>query len=135
ASLRRPRRSSLPLRQLQRWYRACAARCAMLRAMDLGIRGRTAMVAAASKGLGKAIAAALVKEGARVSIAARSAEPLAATERQLRAAGGDVLALPVDVTRAEDLERWHAATVERFGAPALLVTNTRAPPAGRPPQL
>ncbi len=99
--------------------------------MELGIRGRTAMVAAASKGLGKAIAAALVKEGARVSIAARSPEPLAATERELRAAGGDVLALQVDVTRAEDLERWHAATVERFGAPALLVTNSGGPPAGQ----
>jgi 3-oxoacyl-[acyl-carrier protein] reductase len=89
------------------------------------------MVAAASKGLGKAIAAALVKEGARLSIAARSPEPLAATERELRAAGGDVLALQVDVTRAEDLERWHAATVEKLGAPALLVTNTGGPPAGQ----
>jgi 3-oxoacyl-[acyl-carrier protein] reductase len=89
------------------------------------------MVAAASKGLGKAIAVALVKEGARVSIAARSAEPLAATERELRAAGGDVLALQVDVTRAEDLERWHAATVEKLGAPALVVSNSGGPPAGQ----
>jgi 3-oxoacyl-[acyl-carrier protein] reductase len=98
--------------------------------MDLGLQGRTAMVAAGSKGLGRAIAAALVREGVRVSICARSAGPLADTEQALRAAGGEVLAMPVDVTRAEDLARWHAATVERLGAPALVVTNTGGPPPG-----
>jgi 3-oxoacyl-[acyl-carrier protein] reductase len=99
--------------------------------MELGIRGRTAMVAAGSKGLGRAIAAALVGEGARVSIAARSPGPLADTEKALRAAGGEVLATTADVTRLEDLERWHAATVAAFGAPALVVTNTGGPPAGQ----
>src|SRR5919106_3138454 len=98
--------------------------------MELGIRGRTAMVAAASKGLGRAIASALVAEGARVSICARSAGPLAETEQALRAAGGEVLATAADVTRPEELERWHAATVEQFGAAALVVTNTGGPPAG-----
>jgi len=99
--------------------------------MDLGIRGRTAMVAAGSKGLGRAIAMALVTEGARVSIGARSPGPLAETEQALRAAGGDVLAMTVDVAKPDDLERWHAATVEKFGAPALLVTNTGGPPVGQ----
>lgn len=98
--------------------------------MDLGLRDRTAMVAAGSKGLGLAIAAALVREGARVSICARSRGPLAEAEQALRAAGGDVLAMAADVTQADDLARWHAATVERFGAPALVVTNTGGPPAG-----
>src|SRR5262249_3598727 len=99
--------------------------------MELGIRGRTAMVAAGSKGLGRAIATALVNEGARVSIAARSPGPLAETEQALRAAGGGVLAMPIDVSKADDLERWHAATVSRFGAPALVVTNTGGPPVGQ----
>jgi 3-oxoacyl-[acyl-carrier protein] reductase len=103
--------------------------------MELGIRGRTAMVAAGSKGLGRAIAAALVGEGARVSIAARSPGPLAETEQALRAAGGDVLAMSADVSRVEDLERWHAATVAELGAPALLVTNTGGPPTGQFEQL
>lgn len=98
--------------------------------MDLGLRGRVAMVAAGSKGLGRAIAASLVAEGARVSICARTPGPLAETEAALRAAGGDVLALPIDVSQAADLARWHAATVERFGAPSLVVTNTGGPPAG-----
>jgi 3-oxoacyl-[acyl-carrier protein] reductase len=103
--------------------------------MELGIRGRTAMVAAASKGLGRAIAFALIGEGARVAISARSPGPLAETEQALRAAGGEVHAMSVDVTRADELERWHAATVAALGAPALLVTNTGGPPAGQFEQL
>jgi NAD(P)-dependent dehydrogenase (short-subunit alcohol dehydrogenase family) len=99
--------------------------------MELGIRGRTAMVAAGSKGLGRAIAAALVNEGARVSIGARSAGRLAEAEQALCAAGGEVLAVPVDVGKPEDLERWHAATVEQFGPPALVVTSTGGPPVGQ----
>jgi 3-oxoacyl-[acyl-carrier protein] reductase len=98
--------------------------------MDLGLQGRTAMVAAGSKGLGRAIATALVKEGARVSICARSAGPLAEAEQALRAAGGDVLATVVDVSQPEALARWHTATVERMGAPTLVVTSTGGPPAG-----
>jgi 3-oxoacyl-[acyl-carrier protein] reductase len=98
--------------------------------MDLGVRGRVAMVAAGSKGLGRAIAAALVAEGARVAICARSAGPLAETEAALRAAGGDVFALAVDVSQPDEIARWHAATVEKLGAPSLLVTNTGGPPAG-----
>ena len=88
------------------------------------------MVAAGSKGLGKAIAAALVREGARVSVCARSPEALAETEKALKAAGGEVLAMPVDVTQPEAIAKWHAATVEKLGAPSLLVTNTGGPPAG-----
>jgi len=98
--------------------------------MDLGVRGRVAMVAAGSKGLGRAIAAALVAEGARVAICARSAGPLAETEAALCAAGGDVFAMAVDVSQPDEIARWHAATVERLGAPSLLVTNTGGPPAG-----
>ena len=103
--------------------------------MELGIRGRTAMVATGSKGLGRAIATALAAEGARVSIGARSPGPLAEVEQALRGAGAEVLAMPVDVGKAEDLERWHSATVERFGAPALVVTNTGGPPVGQLEQL
>src|SRR3954462_3789227 len=98
--------------------------------MDLGLRGRVAMVAAGSKGLGRAIATALVAEGARVSICARSAGPLADTEQALRGAGADVLALADDLGRPDELARWHAAPVERLGAPGLVVTRTGGPPPG-----
>jgi len=89
------------------------------------------MVAAGSKGLGRAIATALVREGARVSFCARTREALVETEAALRAAGGDVLATQADVSRADDLTRWHAATVEQLGVPLLVVTNTGGPPTGQ----
>jgi len=98
--------------------------------MDLGIRGRVAMVAAGSKGLGRAIATSLVAEGARVSICARSPGPLEETAAALRRAGGDVVATTVDAMQTDDLARWHAVTVEKLGPPSLLVTNTGGPPTG-----
>lgn len=88
--------------------------------MDLGIRNRVAMVAAASKGLGRAIAEALAAEGCRLSICARSVpEPVS----------GDTLAVACDVSKAEDLQRWYDETIQRFGQVDILVTNTGGPPA------
>jgi 3-oxoacyl-[acyl-carrier protein] reductase len=87
--------------------------------MDLGIQNRVAMVAAASKGLGRAIAEALQAEGARVSGFARSIEPWSE----------DMLAVQGDITKAEDLQRWFEETVARFGQVDILVTNTGGPPA------
>lgn len=94
--------------------------------MDLQIRDRVAMVAAASKGLGRAIAASLAAEGCRLSICSRSAGPI---EEAARGIGGETLAVACDVTSSEDLERWVAATRERFGRVDILVTNTGGPPA------
>jgi 3-oxoacyl-[acyl-carrier protein] reductase len=100
------------------------------RTMDLGIQGRVAMVAAASKGLGKASAIALAQAGCKLAICARHPEALEATAAELRALGADVLALPVDVTQAEAIARWVAATQARFGTIDIAVTNTGGPPAG-----
>src|ERR1041384_8373826 len=97
--------------------------------MDLGIKGRVAMIAAASKGLGRAIAGALAKEGCRLSICSRSRESIETAKNELEADGAEVLALPCDVKSAEDLQRWAAATIERFGQIDILVTNTGGPPA------
>ena len=88
--------------------------------MDLGITGRVAMVAAASKGLGKAIAEALAAEGCRMSLSSRTI----ATRRD-----AGVLAMPCDVSKSDDLQRWFDATVEHFGQVDILVTNTGGPPA------
>ena len=71
--------------------------------MDLGITNRVAMVAAASKGLGRAIAEALAKEGCKLSICSRSLESL---EPVRSAIGGDTLAVACDVSNADDLQRW-----------------------------
>jgi 3-oxoacyl-[acyl-carrier protein] reductase len=95
-------------------------------AMDLGIANRVAMVAAASKGLGRACAVALAREGVRLSICSRSIDAL---DDVKRAIGGDVLTVACDVSRAEDLQRWFDETVARFGGADILVTNTGGPPA------
>src|SRR6476661_6788909 len=84
------------------------------------------MVAASSKGIGRAVAASLLAEGCRVSICARTAEEMAAA-----APITEVFGSRCDVTRTEDLEAWHAATVERFGKVDILVTNSGGPPAAR----
>src|ERR1035441_1904425 len=99
--------------------------------MDLGIAGKVAMVAAASQGLGFAIAQALAAEGARVSIAARKAETIgAAAARITERTGAQVLGSVADVTSVAAIEAWHRATVERFGGVDMLVTNSGGPPAG-----
>src|SRR5688500_547238 len=94
--------------------------------MDLGIRNRVAMVAAASKGLGRAIAEALAAEGCRLSICSRSLDTL---EPVREALGGETLAIACDVSNANDLQRWYDETVARFGQVDILVTNTGGPPA------
>jgi 3-oxoacyl-[acyl-carrier protein] reductase len=77
------------------------------------------MVAAASKGLGRAIAEALAAEGCRLSVCARSIE----------AWSDDMLAVSCDVSKPEDLQRWYDETIQRFGQVDILVTNTGGPPA------
>jgi 3-oxoacyl-[acyl-carrier protein] reductase len=99
--------------------------------MELGISGRVAMIAAASKGLGRASAEALAREGCRLSLCARSTDELAATCQALGGLGAEVFGEPADVSRAEDLERWVERTSARFGGVDILVTNTGGPPAAR----
>ncbi|HEX2832727.1 MAG TPA: SDR family oxidoreductase [Thermoanaerobaculia bacterium] len=95
--------------------------------MDLGIRNRVAMVAAASKGLGRAMAEALAAEGCRVSICSRSLESL---QPVVDAIGAEqALAVACDVSNADDLRRWYDATIARFGQVDILITNTGGPPA------
>ena len=94
--------------------------------MDLGMQGRVAMVAAGSKGLGKAAAASLLKEGCKVSLCGRDEATLASARAEL---GASVLAFPCDVTKPADLEAWHLATLKAFGQVDILVTNTGGPPA------
>ena len=91
---------------------------------------RVALVCAASKGLGRASAEALARDGFQVAICARGAEALNATADALKAAGADVLAIQADLSRAEDARRVVDATVQRFGGLDVLVTNTGGPPLG-----
>ncbi len=95
--------------------------------MDLGIRGRRALVCAASKGLGRGCAEALAAAGADLVINARGAEALEATAAAIRAAHGvAVTAVAADITTAEG----RAAVLAAGPAPDILVTNAGGPPPG-----
>ncbi len=100
--------------------------------MDLGLKGKVALVAASSKGLGKASALALAREGARVTICARTEADLeAAAEEIRRETGAEVLAVQADLTNAEGIKNVVAATAGRFGGLDILVNNSGGPALGR----
>jgi len=100
--------------------------------MDLGLSDKVAVVAASSKGLGKASALALAREGARVAVCARNEADLeAAAEEIRRETGAEVLAVAADLRNAPDIERVVASTVERFGGVDVLVNNSGGPPLGK----
>ena len=100
--------------------------------MDLGIRGRTAAVAAASRGLGLACAEALAREGVRVAICSRRRERIEAAAARIRERVPDahVMAVVADVSRRDDCIRFVEQTVEALGAVDILVTNTGGPAPG-----
>src|SRR4051812_1194409 len=99
--------------------------------MDLHLKGKVALVAGASKGLGYAVARALAGEGAAVSISSRAEGAIkAAAARIERETGASVLALPVDVRSAAAITRWIEATEQQFGGIDALMTNSGGPPAG-----
>lgn len=94
--------------------------------MDLGIRGKRALVCASSKGLGKGCAVALAKEGVDLIINGRSSETLEATADELRAFGTSVEAIAADVTTPDG----QAAVLDAAGPIDILVTNAGGPPPG-----
>ena len=99
--------------------------------MDLGLKGKVALVLAASKGLGRASAAALASEGALVTIGARDRQALEQAAQEIqRESGSRVLAVPTDVTKAEEIQAIVAATLREFGRIDILVNNAGGPPAG-----
>jgi 3-oxoacyl-[acyl-carrier protein] reductase len=99
--------------------------------VDLGIAGRTALVTASSKGLGRGSALALAAEGVRVGICSRGEAALHETERLIKDRGGEVLALVADVTEPSEPERLVDAVASRFGGLDILVANAGGPPPGR----
>src|SRR6266446_9046189 len=95
--------------------------------MDLGIRGKTAIVCAASKGLGKGCAFALAREGVNLVITARGSEALEATATEIRNATGVLVrAVSCDITTPEGRD----AALQVLPDPDILVTNAGGPPPG-----
>ena len=99
--------------------------------MDLGLEGKVALVTAASKGLGRAIATELAREGASVVISSRDEEALARTAAEIREeTNADVDHRAADLTSAKEIGALISHAVDRFGGIDMLVNNTGGPPAG-----
>ena len=99
--------------------------------MDLGIQNKVALVLASSKGLGKAVAIELAKEGARVIICGTDANALAVTEAEIRSVSpGNVLSVVCDITDEKQRKNLVEQSAKAFGNIDILVTNTGGPAAG-----
>ncbi len=99
--------------------------------MDLGLTGRVALVAASSRGLGRAIAEELAAAGARLVLCARGADALEHARSALAAAGADVVAQPADLTDPAGVQAVLDVARRTYGRIDVLVTNTGGPPSGR----
>jgi len=91
--------------------------------MDLGLKGKVAMITGASKGLGRAMAKAFGEEGVKLSICARGEAQLKDAAAEFQKLGFEVLATPADVTKSADMTKWMNETVSRFGGVDILVNN------------
>jgi 3-oxoacyl-[acyl-carrier protein] reductase len=100
--------------------------------MDLGIRGKVALVAAASKGLGRAVADELAAEGCKVVICARNRSDLeAAAAEMAKRNGADVFPVVADVSTSAGVRSLHESAVQKFGPLDIIVTNAGGPPSGK----
>jgi 3-oxoacyl-[acyl-carrier protein] reductase len=98
--------------------------------MDIGIKGRVAIVAASSQGIGLAAAEGFATEGCRVAMCARNGEKLEAAAGEIRKkTGAEVLTRVFDVTDAGAVHDFVAAVAQKFGSLDICVTNAGGPPA------
>src|SRR2546427_10965056 len=98
--------------------------------VDLGIRGKVALVAAAGQGLGRAAAFAFAREGCKVAICARNAATLEDTANAVRkGTKADVVAIAADISRADGVKAFADGALRAFGGVDVLVPNAGGPPA------
>ena len=99
--------------------------------MDLGLKGKVALVAGASQGMGRATALGFAREGAKVAICARGEAALnEAAEMIRKQTGGDVLAMVADMAKPEDIKKFVNQSAEHFGRVDIIVNNAGGPPPG-----
>jgi 3-oxoacyl-[acyl-carrier protein] reductase len=91
--------------------------------MELGLKGKVAIITGATEGIGRATALMLAQEGAKVAICSRRAEVVAKTVEELKRAGGDVFGMAADMSKAADIERFIDAAVKHFRRLDILVNN------------
>ena len=94
--------------------------------MDLGLKGKNAIITGASKGIGKSIALKLAEEGANVAICARGKDSLQATEKELIKKGVNVFAQTCDIGNTKQFNAFMDAVKDRFGQVDILVNNVSA---------
>lgn len=101
--------------------------------MDLGLKGKVAMVGGASRGLGLAVARVLLREGAAVSMASSQPKAICEAAQALKTEIGSETVFPfeADLRSGPAISEWHDATVRRFGGVDLLFVNTGGPPPGQ----
>ncbi|QRN84090.1 SDR family oxidoreductase [Chloroflexota bacterium] len=99
--------------------------------MDLGLKGKIALLTGASSGLGFATAKTLAAEGVRLAINSRNLENLERAKAELTALGAEVLTLPADVSDPATPQKLVEATVSAYGGLDLLFTNSGGPPPMR----
>jgi 3-oxoacyl-[acyl-carrier protein] reductase len=99
--------------------------------MDLGLRGKVALVAGSSRGLGKAVAEELAREHCALILCSRDADAVGSAAQDIASnVGGDVLPVQANLTDPDDIARLLRTAQDRFGRIDVLVTNTGGPPAG-----
>jgi 3-oxoacyl-[acyl-carrier protein] reductase len=100
--------------------------------MDLGMRGKVAIVCASSRGIGRAAAEALAAEGVQVTLCSRNEAALQSTAEVIRQrSGANVLTVAADLSREQQVHNVFERTLERYGQVDILINNTGGPPPGR----
>ena len=98
--------------------------------MDMGLMGKVAFIAGGSKGLGKAVALEMSREGARIAICSRDNPALPAAVEEIKAAtGGEVIGIPADVSDVEQAGAFIRKGIEHYGTVDILVNNAGGPPS------
>ncbi len=91
--------------------------------MELGLKGKVAVITGSTEGIGKAAALMFVKEGGKVAVCGRTAAKVGKVVDELKSAGGDAFGMATDISKAADVERFIAGVIERFGRLDILVNN------------
>ena len=99
--------------------------------MELGLKGKVAVVTGATDGIGKVTALRLAQEGARVAICSRRAEAVAKTVDELKRAGADAFGMAADMSKVADIERFIDAAARHFGRLDILVNNAGTSKRGK----